>query len=64
MKRFAWYGLAALILLSGCKKDVSGSYLANDKVAVCWLQLVRTPDNHLTGQMVSSVLYRHTAATI
>ncbi|WP_156785221.1 hypothetical protein [Terriglobus roseus] len=35
---------------------MSGSYLMNDEVAVCWLQLVRTPDNHLTGQLVSSVL--------
>lgn len=56
MKRFALYCLAALVLLTGCKKDVSGSYLADDKVAVCWLQLVRTPDDHLTGQIVSSVL--------
>ena len=56
MNRFALCWLAALVLLTGCNKDVSGSYLADDKVAVCWLQLVRTPDDHLTGQIVSSVL--------
>jgi hypothetical protein len=56
MNRFALCCLAALVLLTGCKKDVSGSYLADDKVSLCWLQLVRTPDDHLTGQIVSSVL--------
>lgn len=56
MHRFALCCLAALVLLIGCKKDVSGSYLVNDNVAVCWLQVVRTPDDHLTGQLVSSVL--------
>jgi len=56
MNRLALCCLAALVLLTGCKKDVSGSYLADDKTAVCWLQLVRTPDAHLTGQIVSSVL--------
>lgn len=56
MRRIALCGLAALILLSGCKRDISGMYLVNDKVAVCWLQLVRTPDNHLTGQLIGSVL--------
>jgi hypothetical protein len=56
MNRFALCCLVASALLTGCKKDVSGSYLADDRVAVCWLQLVRTPDDHLTGQIVSSVL--------
>lgn len=56
MNRFALCCLPAFVLLTGCKKDVSGSYLADDKVAVCWLQLVRTPDDRLTGQIVSSVL--------
>lgn len=44
------------MLLSGCKKDVSGSYLATDEDTVCWLQLVRTPDDHLSGQIVTSTL--------
>ena len=56
MRCFAVCGFAALVALGGCKKDVSGSYLAEDKVTVSWLQLVRTPDNHLTGQIVSSDL--------
>jgi hypothetical protein len=56
MKRFALCCLAGLVLLVGCKKDVSGTYLLYDQGAVCWLQLVRTPDNHLTGQLIASVL--------
>jgi len=48
--------LFAALVLSGCRRKISGSYLASDKVAVCWLQLVRTPDNHLTGQIVLSTL--------
>jgi hypothetical protein len=56
MKRFAWCWIAAFALLNGCKKDVSGSYVASDNTTVCWLQLVRTPDERLNGQMVLSVL--------
>jgi hypothetical protein len=56
MRRLALCGVAVLGLLSACRRDVSGTYLVNDKVAVCWLQLVRTPDNRLTGQLISSVL--------
>jgi hypothetical protein len=44
-----------IVLVSGCKKDVSGSYLAVDKATVCWLQIVRTPDGNVTGQMAHSV---------
>ena len=40
-----------LCLLIGCHSNVSGAYLANDQSTVCWLQLVRTPDNHLSGQI-------------
>lgn len=56
MRRFALCCLAALVLLVGCKKDVSGTYLLYDQGGVCWLQLVRTPDNHLTGQLITSLL--------
>ncbi len=56
MRRFAFCCLAALVLLVGCKKDVSGTYLLYDQGGVCWLQLVRTPDNHLTGQLITSLL--------
>lgn len=56
MRRLAVLGLAGLLCLSACKKDVSGSYLVNDNAAVCWLQVVRTPDDHLTGQLVLSEL--------
>jgi len=56
MRRFALCWLAAIVLLTGCKKDVSGSYLVNDAASVLWLQLVRTPDDHITGQLVTSVL--------
>jgi len=48
--------LATLILLYGCKRDASGTYLTSDPTAVVWLQLVRTPDDHLTGQVSLSKL--------
>jgi hypothetical protein len=48
--------VGVVITLAGCRQNISGSYLASDKSAVCWLQLVRTPDNHLTGQLAASVL--------
>jgi hypothetical protein len=43
-------------LLTGCQRNISGSYLASDKSAVIWLQVVRTPDKHLTGQLAANVL--------
>lgn len=43
-------------MLSGCQRNISGTYLASDRDAVCWLQVVRTPDNHLTGQLATSIL--------
>lgn len=56
MKHLGVWGMAAGLLLSGCQKDISGTYLASDKGAVCWLQLVRTPDSHLSGQLATSVI--------
>lgn len=49
-------GLAAVLLLTGCHQSISGSYLASDEGSVSWLQLVRTPDNHLAGQIAASTL--------
>jgi hypothetical protein len=49
-------GLAALVVLCGCQRDISGTYLVSDSDSVVWLQLVRTPDSHLTGQLAASVL--------
>jgi regulator of protease activity HflC (stomatin/prohibitin superfamily) len=43
--------VAIAVLLAGCQRDVSGKYLAKYTDGLCWLQLVRTPDNHLTGQL-------------
>ena len=48
--------VSALVLLSGCQRDVSGKYIGKFTNGVWWLQLVRTPDNHLTGQLEASVL--------
>ena len=56
MRRLSMCVIAALTLLCGCQRDISGTYLAADKATVCWLQLVRTPDDHLTGQFDCSVL--------
>ena len=59
-KRFPWAccpcSALALVLMAGCCRNISGAYLAGDKSAVIWLQVVRTPDNHLTGQMAAYVL--------
>jgi hypothetical protein len=56
MSRFVLCVFVAVVLLSGCRKDVSGSYLTVDNQTIFWLQLVRTPDNRLTGQIVFSFL--------
>lgn len=50
------YAALAVALMSGCQRNISGSYLASDKSAVVWLQVVRTPDDHLTGQLAANVL--------
>jgi hypothetical protein len=42
--------------MAGCHSNISGAYLASDKSAMVWLQVVRTPDNHLTGQIAANVL--------
>lgn len=48
---------AALILLSGCSRhDVSGKYLAKFTNGIYWMQLVKTPDNHVTGQFDTLIL--------
>lgn len=46
----------AVVLMAACHSNISGSYLASDNSAVVWLQVVRTPDNHLTGQLAANVL--------
>ena len=45
-----------MTLLPGCQRNISGSYLASDNGTVAWLQVVRTPDNHLTGQLAETTL--------
>jgi len=49
-------GAFAVVLMAGCHSNISGSYLASDNSSVVWLQVVRTPDNHLTGQIAANVL--------
>lgn len=56
MKRLSMFVVAALALLCGCHQDISGTYLVSDSGSVTWLQLVRTPDDHLTGQLSLSKL--------
>lgn len=56
MRHLSVCGLVALSLLCGCRHDISGTYLASDRTGVLWLQLVRTPDDHLTGQLSLSKL--------
>lgn len=48
------YLAAAALLLSGCSpRDVSGTYIAKFTNGIYWMQLVETPDKHLTGQFVT-----------
>src|SRR5215469_12114746 len=47
---------ASLSFLAGCHRNISGYYLASDNSAVLWLQVVRTSDNHLTGQLAAKFL--------
>jgi len=49
-------GVFAVVLMAACHSNISGAYLASDDNAVVWLQVVRTPDNHLTGQLAANVL--------
>jgi hypothetical protein len=56
MKRLSLSTIAVLSLLCGCQRDISGTYIATDSSNVVWLQLVRTPDDHLTGQMAFSTI--------
>lgn len=49
-------GASALLTLTGCQRNISGSYMARDQSVVVWLQLVRTPDNHLTGQLAATTI--------
>lgn len=49
--------VAVSLLLSGCwRHEVSGKYIAKFTNGVYWLQLVQTPDGHLTGQIEILVL--------
>ena len=50
------YAALAAVLMTGCQRNISGSYVAGDNSAVMWLQIVRTPDSHLTGQLAANAL--------
>lgn len=40
-----------LATIAGCgERNISGSYLAKGQGSIGWLQIVQTPDKHLTGQ--------------
>jgi hypothetical protein len=56
LRGMSTYAAVAMALTVGCHSNISGSYLASDDSAVIWLQVVRTPDNHLTGQLAANVL--------
>jgi hypothetical protein len=48
--------LIVAVIMNGCKRDVSGKYLGKFSNGILWLQLVRTPDDRLTGQVETAVL--------
>jgi hypothetical protein len=56
MKHPLLYVIVAVLLLCGCEREVSGKYIAKFTNGVYWLQLVRTPDNRLTGQLETAVV--------
>jgi hypothetical protein len=43
--------VAIALSLGACQRDISGKYMAKDPNGIFWVELVRTPDNHLTGQI-------------
>jgi hypothetical protein len=56
MNRLLFCVLPVALLISGCSHDVSGTYMAQDKSEIIWLQIVKTPDNRLSGEIASSQL--------
>jgi chromosome segregation ATPase len=46
----------ALILANGCQREISGVYVAQFPDGVWRVQLVRIPDNRLSGEMETAVL--------
>jgi hypothetical protein len=50
--RLSLFSIGALVPLAGCHREVSGTYLAADQSGVVSVALVRTPDDHLSGQLV------------
>ncbi len=48
--------LLMLLILNGCAREISGTYMAKFSNGIWWVQLVRTPDNRLTGQLETSIL--------
>ena len=50
------FAALAVLLVVGFRGNISGAYLAADSSSVIWLQVVRTPDSHLTGQLAENVL--------
>ena len=51
-----FFAAVAVLTTSACRREISGKYMAKFTNGVYWLQLVRTPDNHLTGQLESATL--------
>jgi hypothetical protein len=43
--------LLMLALLNGCAREISGTYLAKFSDGIGWVQLIRTPDNRLSGKL-------------
>lgn len=48
--RSIYIGLT-LLVFNGCQRKISGTYVAKSPNEVAFLQLVKTPDSHLTGRL-------------
>lgn len=53
---WALYAILVALLLNSCDREISGNYIAKFTNGMYWLQLVKTPDNHLTGQLEEFLL--------
>lgn len=48
--------MVTLLCVIGCTRELSGTYLGKDPDGLCWLEIVRTPDSHLTGHLVTMII--------
>ena len=48
--------VAVFLGATGCRQEISGKYIGKYPDGICWLEIVGTPDGHVTGQMMTEEL--------